>query len=178
MTHAGEVVARGLGALGEHDDDGRRNLQLGDLVALDGGQKVFVVELGHDVDGRQRLAGEQTGVQLAVGVVQRQQADPAVARPKIPFGVSVDVAEVVDLLDVGDEAGVRHADALGEACRAGAEVDGGHGVAGLGWGELGPLPFEGVLVRGEHGSPVGDAILDGGFIVGELEDASLGDADL
>lgn len=177
MPHAGEVVTHGLGALGEHDDDGRRNLQLGDFVALDGGQEILVVELGHDVDGRQRLAGKQTGVELAVGVVQRQQADPAVARHEIPFGLSVDVAEVVDLLDVGDEAGVRDADALGEACRAGAEVDGGDGVSGLSWGELGPLPFVSVLVRGEHGSPVGDAILEGGFLVGELEDAVLGDAD-
>lgn len=85
---------------------------------------------------------------------------------------------MVDLLDVGDEAGVRDADAFGEACGAGTEVYSGDGVSGFGWSELGPLPFVGVLVRGEHGPPVGDAILDGGFLVGELEDAVLRDADL
>lgn len=71
VSHAGKVVAARLGALGEHDDDGWRDLQLGDLVLFNVGQKLLVLELGHDVQRRQRLAGHQTRVELAVRVVQR-----------------------------------------------------------------------------------------------------------
>lgn len=146
VSHAGEVVAARLGAFGEHDDDGRRDLQLGDLVLFNVGQELVVLELGHDVQRRQRLAGHQTGVELAVGVVQRQESDPAVARQQIPLGLAVDVAQMHGLGEIRNEARVRDADALGKACGAGAEVDGGDGAARLLGGEFGPLPVEGVCV--------------------------------
>lgn len=144
VPHAGEVVAARLGALGEHDDDGRRDLQLGDLVLFNVGQKLLVLELGHDVQRRQRLARHQAGVELAVGVVQRQEADPAVARQQIPLGLAVDMAQMNGLGEIGNEACVGDADALWQACGAGAEVDGGDGGARLLGGEFGPLPAEGV----------------------------------
>ena len=51
IRHAAEIIIRGLRPLAQHHQDGRRDLQIGNLVPLDGAQEVLEVELPHDVHG-------------------------------------------------------------------------------------------------------------------------------
>lgn len=161
VLDARQVVAGRLLPLGEHDEDGRGDLQARDAVAADGGEEVLVAELAHDVDGDAELDGHEDRVELPVGVVEGQEADPALLGAG---GEGVGPARVADedrLLDVGDEVVVGDADALGEAGGAGAVVDSRHGGLGFAGGEVGPAVGEDLGGRAEEGGPVGDAVLGG-----------------
>lgn len=101
---------------------------MGDFVVLNDAEKVFVDELAHNVDGHVEFTGHHDGEHLAVGVVEREKADPSLLD-------LVPLCEVVlrpcgrhGLLDIGNQAVMSNHDSLGQAGRARAEVDRGNRV--------------------------------------------------
>lgn len=135
------MIAR-LGPLGQHDDDGRRRLQVRDAVRGDVAEEGWVGEgaAAHEEGGCQGFGGGADGPELAVGVVEREEAEPAL-RWAGGCGVGLlEVPHVEGLCGVGDDVLVRYHDAFREAGRAARVVEDGGGCARVLRGEARPVP--------------------------------------
>lgn len=47
-----------------------------DLIPLNGGEEVFKDKFLHDIDGKPQFRRHKTGIQLSVGVIKQQEANP------------------------------------------------------------------------------------------------------
>lgn len=70
ILDAADIVLCRLGSFAEHDEDGRRGLQLRDFVILDGLEEIGVDELFHDVNWDVEFDAHQDSVELAICVIQ------------------------------------------------------------------------------------------------------------
>ena len=115
-AEGGEVEGFDERVAGEAHEDGRRDVDEGDVVVLDGAAEGLEVEDRHDEEldaAVQRLVHEPGE---AVDVVEGQDAEDLVtvlARVPLPHAP-------VDHQDVGDDVAMREHDAFGEAGRAAA----------------------------------------------------------
>lgn len=146
-----------------------------DAVGRDVAEEGRVGEGAHEVGGGSRAQGARDGPELSVGVVEREEAEPALGRTACGRVRLLEVAHVEGLRGVGDDVGVRDADALGEAGRAGGVVEDGSGGAGGVGGKAGPMPGGGGGGRGEEGTPVGEVVGGGAFGVRKEVDAVAGE---
>lgn len=139
---AADVVVARLGPLGQHDDDGWRCLQVRDAVRGDVAQEGRVGEgaPAHEEGGCEGLCGGADGPELAVGVVEREEAEPALRRAG-GWGVGLlEVPHVEGLCGVGDDVLMCYHDAFWEAGRAARVVEDGGGRARVLRGEAWPVP--------------------------------------
>ena len=93
--------------LAHQDKDGWGNLELCDPVRLDDPEHLFKDECGHDVDRDVESCGHEHSVELAVGVIEGEEADPAlvcgwVYASSFELGF-LDVLDEDGLFRVGDE---------------------------------------------------------------------------
>jgi len=98
LFDAAEVASRGLGPLRQHDHDRRHGPQPRDAVLPDQPQVLVQLERLHHVRGDVEADGEEHGEELAVGVVQREEVQPALRLREAEYGG--------DLLDVPGDVGV------------------------------------------------------------------------
>jgi len=95
LFDATEVAFRGLGPLRQRDHDRRHGPQPRDAVLPDQPQVLAQLERLHHAHGDVETGGEEHGEELAEGVVQREEVQPALRLHEAEHGG--------DLLDVPDD---------------------------------------------------------------------------
>lgn len=130
-------------------------MQTRDLMSADGIKEAFKVELGHDVDGVQHPEGHEDRIQLAIGVIEREKANPSflwsIARLQIR---RTGISHEIYLFDIRNKVCMRHTHALGQPSGSRAVVDGSNSLDGFPWSQLRPLPIVCLLRSSQYRSPV------------------------